>query len=140
MTNRIVAFLSENITNLSIRVLFKLMTSMLLGTMIFTLFCSVQSNQLDNLLNRKLNLDVYASERLESILFRLELYTESRITFEVQEMLSYKAKPAKYENALLKEILEEQLAGTPFRYKMHKNKLLIYNYSKGYTRRNIYAH
>lgn len=131
MTNRIVAFIRENTTNLSIAVFCRLTTTLFLALI---LFCSAQTRQLDNLLNKKLNLDVYASERLESILFRLELHTESRITFEVQEMFSYKAKPAKYENALLKEILDEQLADTPFRYKLYKRKLLIYNAAKEHSK------
>lgn len=130
MTNRIVAFIRENTTSLPIGVLFKLTINVLLSAIVLTLFCNAQNKQLDNLLSKKLNLDVYASERLESILFRLELHTESRITFEVREMFPYKAKAAKYKNAPLKKILDEQLANTPFGYRIYKRKLLIYDVSK----------
>lgn len=130
MTNTIVAFISKNITKLSTGVLLRQITHVHLSIITLALFCSAQTKQLDHLLNRKLSLDVYASERLESILFRLELHTESRITFKVQEMFPYKAKAAKYKNIPLKKILDEQLANTPFSYKIYKKKLLIYDISK----------
>lgn len=130
MTNGIVAFIRENITNLSITALSKLIIKLFLSVLAFTLFCGAQTKQLGDLLNKELNLEVHASERLESVFFRLELHTESRINFEVQKMFPYKAKPANYKNISLKKILDEQLANTPFGYKIYKKKLLIYDVSK----------
>ncbi|HWV73225.1 MAG TPA: hypothetical protein VN040_15995 [Pseudosphingobacterium sp.] len=85
----------------------------------------ITTAQAQSVLQKKLNLKVYASERLESVIFRIEANLGIRIGFKVVDFIPYKAKPADYKEATVSQILDEQLEETSFAYSVNKGKLFI---------------
>lgn len=79
------------------------------------------------LLDTKVTLKIYATEILESVITRLNAEVGTDIRYSSLMLLPFKAKARDYCNVSVKEILEDQLAGTPLKYKLVKKLLTIYN-------------
>ncbi|WP_134090030.1 hypothetical protein [Olivibacter sp. XZL3] len=95
------------------------------------LLCSAATSaQAPNPLDKKVTFKVYAAERLESVFFRLESHMGARLEFNVLDFASLKAKPADYQAAAVKDVLEEQLDGTDFKYELRNGKLILFKKEK----------
>ncbi len=99
------------------------MTRLLLLMISVQLFSGVWQ-QKPSLLDTRLTITFYAAEILESVVNRIGADTGQTIIFDTMKLLPYKAKARVYNNATVKEILDEQLAGTPFEYRMNRKKQL----------------
>lgn len=99
------------------------MTKLILLIISVSMFSSVWQ-QKSALLDRRLTITFYAAEILESVANRVGVDTGQMIIFNTLQLLPYKAKAKTYSNATIREILDEQLAGTPFKYGMNKKKQL----------------
>lgn len=82
------------------------------------------------ILEKRLSMTVHPSEILESVISRIEGSTSESIDYRVDDLLPYNAKSKVYEHATVKEIMEDQLHGTPITYRIHKKKLIIYKLEK----------
>lgn len=80
--------------------------------------------QKPSLLDTRLNITFYAAEILESVVNRIGADTGQSLIFDTLQLLPYKAKAKVYNNTTVKEILDDQLAGTPFKYRMNRKKQL----------------
>ncbi|MDB5111962.1 MAG: hypothetical protein JWR67_3076 [Mucilaginibacter sp.] len=90
-----------------------------------------------SLLETKVTLKIYSAEILESVIMRLEMETGQHITYSTLMLLPYKAKARDYKDITVKDILNEQLSDTPFKYRMGKNQLEIFNALTGDSSANI---
>lgn len=77
-------------------------------------------------LERKISMPVFKAERLESVMMRVALNTGRRFEVTVLALSKATAKEADYRDVAVGVILEEQLRGTSFGYRLRKNKLKIY--------------
>jgi len=75
-------------------------------------------------LEKRITITFYAAEILESVANRVGLESRQTIIFNVQELLPYKAKARVYNDVTVKDILDDQLSGTPFKYRMNRKKQL----------------
>jgi hypothetical protein len=99
------------------------MTKLILLFITLPLFSSVWQ-QKPSLLDKRLSITFYKAEILESVVNRIGVDTGETIIFDVRQLLPYKAKADTYRNATVKEILDDQLAGTPFKYRINRKKQL----------------
>lgn len=79
------------------------------------------------LLETKVTIRIYAAEILESVISRINVETGQNIRYNTVMLLPFKAKAWDYRNVSVKEILEDQLAGTPLKYKLLKKSFTIYS-------------
>ncbi len=77
-------------------------------------------------LERKVSMPVFGAERLESVMMRLALNTGRRFDVDLLVRSDAKAKAADYRDVAVGFILQEQLSGTPFTYRLNKKELKIY--------------
>ena len=75
-------------------------------------------------LETRLSITFYYAEILESVANRVGVNTGQTILFDTIELLPFRAKAREYKNITVKEILNEQLAGTPFKYRVNRKKQL----------------
>lgn len=80
-----------------------------------------------NILDLKLNIEIYAVETLESVIFRLQAQTGQPIDYTTRLLMPYKAKAAHYKDTTLREILTDQLANTPVRYYIRRRQVVLYH-------------
>ena len=80
--------------------------------------------QKPSLLDRRLTITFYAAEILESVANRVGVDAGQTILFDTMKLLPYKAKAREYKNVTIREILDDQLAGTPFKYRVNRKKQL----------------
>jgi hypothetical protein len=83
------------------------------------------------LLETKVTMKIYASEILESVILRINADTGANIRYSTLMLLPFKAKAREYQNISVREILDDQLTGTPLKYKLLKKVLTIYNAQTG---------
>lgn len=69
---------------------------------------------------------MHAAETLESIIFRIQAQTYKPIGFTTHLLMPYKAKAADYKEVSVREILSQQLAGTPILYHFKRKQLVLY--------------
>ncbi len=89
------------------------------------------------LLETRITLKVYASEILESVIMRINAETGADIRYSTLMLLPFKAKARDYKNVCVKDILKDQLTGTPLEYQLLKKSLTIYNAQTGDHSTNI---
>lgn len=77
-------------------------------------------------LERKISMPVFRAERLESAIMRVALNTGRRFEVSLLIRSDAKAKEADYREVAVGFILQEQLKGTPFTYRLNKKELKIY--------------
>ena len=92
--------------------------------------CTVQ-RQSTMLLDRPVTMKVYSAEILESVINRIGLNTGQDIKFNTIMLLPYRAKAREYKDITVREILNDQLKGTPMKYQLLDNGLIIYNAETG---------
>jgi hypothetical protein len=83
------------------------------------------------LLETRVTMKVYAAEILESVINRLNMETGANIHYSTLMLLPFKAKARDYKNVCVKDILKDQLTGTPLDYQLLKKSLTIYNAETG---------
>jgi hypothetical protein len=79
----------------------------------------------DAILDKKITMTVHPSEILESVVFRLQSNSGEKIDYNTYLLLPHKAKAKDYREVSLRSILDEQLQGTGFTYRMVKGRLSI---------------
>lgn len=99
------------------------MTKLILLMISVPMFSGVWQ-QKPSLLDTRLTITFYAAEILESVVNRVGVETGQSIIFDTMKLLPYKAKAKTYDNATVKDILDDQLAGTPFKYRLTRKKQL----------------
>jgi len=87
---------------------------------------SLRATQQQGILDRRLTMQVYPVEILESVINRLDGHLNGKITWDSRMLSPYKAKAADYREQSIREILDDQLSGTPIRYDVRKQKVVIY--------------
>lgn len=87
---------------------------------------SLRASQPKGILDKRLTMHVYPVEILESVIVRLNSQLDGRFTWDSRMLSPYKAKEADYREQSVREILDDQLSGTPIRYAVTKQKLVIY--------------
>lgn len=95
-------------------------------TILLGLQVSCKTQQNIPALERKVSMPVFKAERLESVMMRLAMNTGRRFDVQVLTISGTVAKEADYKDVPMRVILEEQLAGTPFAYRLNKDELKIY--------------
>lgn len=93
--------------------------------------CAVQHGQSSTILDRPVTMTVYGAEILESVINRLCVDTMQDIKFNTTMLLPYRAKARDYKDITVREILEDQLAGTPIKYQLSTKGLILYNAATG---------
>ncbi|MGO1595936.1 MAG: hypothetical protein ACTHYC_05740 [Sphingobacterium sp.] len=88
--------------------------------LLFIFFTGMRSPQKATVLDSHVTMRVYGAERLESVIFRLQVNADIKIGFTPQQLSGYMAKSADYDGVTLRTVLEEQLEGTPFEYRLLK--------------------
>jgi hypothetical protein len=92
----------------------------------FGLQVSCKTQRKITALERKVSMPVFKAERLESVIMRLALNTGRRFDVSLLVRSDAMAKAADYWDVGVGVILQEQLKGTPFGYRLKKNELKIY--------------
>lgn len=97
------------------------MTKLILIMIAVPMFSTVRQQKPD-LLERPVNMKIYAAEILESVMNRVGVETGQTIVFNVLQLTPYKATARNYHNVTVREVLDDQLSGTPFRYMLNRKK------------------
>lgn len=87
---------------------------------------SCKSQQAVPALERKISMPIFWAERLESVMMRVALNTGRRFDVSLLTRSDVKAKEADYHDVAIGIVLDEQLKGTPFYFRLNKNELKIY--------------
>lgn len=93
--------------------------------------CAVRHKENLALLDRHVTMKVYSAEILESVINRLCVDTMQDIKFNTMMLLPYRAKARDYQGVTVRDILNDQLNGTPIKYKLLKQDLILYNAETG---------
>lgn len=93
--------------------------------------CALQHRQSAAILDRPVTMKVYSAEILESVINRLCADTGLDIKYSTMMLLPYRAKARDYNAITVREILDDQLAGTPIKYQLLKKGLRLYNAETG---------
>ena len=93
--------------------------------------CAVQQKRSLTILDHLVTMKVYSAEILESVINRLCVDTVQDIKFNTMMLLPYRAKARNYKDITVREILDDQLAGTSIKYQLSTKGLILYNAETG---------
>jgi len=93
--------------------------------------CAVRHGQSLTVLDRVVTMQVYGAEILESVINRLCVDSMQDIKFDTMMLLPYRAKARDYKEVTVRKILDDQLEGTPIKYRLSNNGLILYNAETG---------
>lgn len=101
-----------------------------LSIAIFLLFTLTGLYGQSSVLDEKVSLTVYKAETIESVVFRLAQLTGKRFGYRSSLLSQFKGKHAEYEQATVKDVLDDQLDGTLLSYRIKKKQLEIFLLNK----------
>ena len=101
--------------------------SMIGGCFLILISCAPSKHLTGGMyLSRKVNLQVYPQENLESFVFRLKEDKEMPLVYSTPMLVDHLTSPKNYHAVRVDSILSEQLRNTSISYRTEKSKIILY--------------